>query len=72
MAALTSLEHETLELTAKVANNLRAIIGDGPQAAHDWNEAAAKIHDLQHLILAQAAARAYPTTYRLLGQQFGE
>jgi hypothetical protein len=64
---LTAEEHEALQVSARLANLLRQIIGDGPQASHDWNEAAQRIHAVQHMILAQAAARAYPEKYRGLG-----
>lgn len=66
---LTEVEHEAMRLTADLANALRRIItdGDGGQAANDWSEAAHLIHSVQNMILAQAAARAYPNLYRPLG-----
>lgn len=66
---LTLEEREALDISASLANALRRIIGEGPQAENDWSEAAAKIHDLQHMVMAQAAARAYPDSFRLLGQE---
>ena len=36
-------------------------------ATDDVQEAVDKIHQLQHAVAAQAAARAYPDRYRLLG-----
>jgi hypothetical protein len=65
--ALTPDEHEAMRLSAALANVVRRIIGDGPQAEHDWNEAAQRIHAVQHMVMAQAAARCYPERYRLLG-----
>lgn len=65
---LTPEEHEVMDMTANLANALRRVVGDGPHAAHDWNEIAAPIHTIQHHVLAQAAARAYPERYRLMGQ----
>lgn len=56
-----------MEVSATLANLMRQVIGGGPDAAHDWNEAAHNIHAVQNAILAQAAARAYPDQYRLLG-----
>jgi len=35
---------------------------------HDWTEAAQRIHGLQHMVMAQAAARAFPHLYRELGE----
>lgn len=37
------------------------------QAQNDWAEAAAVFHVLQKALMGQAAARIYPTNYRLLG-----
>ena len=64
---MTADEHEAMEVTARLANLVKKIIGEGPQAAHDWAEAAQRIHAIQHTIMAQAAARAYPDRYRPLG-----
>jgi hypothetical protein len=65
---LTDDEHLALELLAKAANQIGKVIGKGPQSGFDWAEAADKIHQLQRLVMGQAAARAYPDTYRLLGE----
>jgi len=65
---LTDTEKEALALSGQLAGLLRKIIGDGPQAANDWAEAAIHIHNIQHTIMSQAAARAYPQEFRLLGQ----
>ncbi len=64
---MTEDEHAAMKLTADLANALHRIIGKGGQAEHDWAEAAQRIHAIQHTILAQAAARAYPDLYRPLG-----
>lgn len=48
------------------------IVADGPTRDHDLNEACARIHDLQHAVMAQAAARAYPGSYRRLGGTVSE
>lgn len=64
---LTADEHEAMRLSGDLAGLLRRIIGKGNQAEHDWAEAAARIHAVQHMILAQAAARSYPGLYRPLG-----
>jgi hypothetical protein len=67
--ALTDLEHEAMRKSGELAQLLRQIIGDGPHAYNDWVEASIHIHAIQNMILSQAAARAYPDTFRLLGQQ---
>lgn len=66
---LTEAEHHAMYLTADLARTMGAIIGDGgAPAASDFREVVVHIHALQHMIMAQAAARAYPDRYRLLGQ----
>ena len=64
---LTPDEFEAMDLLGQAANAMRRVIGDGDQAAHDWSEAADKIHQLQSSVMAQAAARAYPDKFRPLG-----
>lgn len=64
---LTVDEREALRLSGQLANLCRRIIGDGPTAEHDWSEMAVRIHSVQHMVMAQAAARAYPDEFRLLG-----
>lgn len=68
---LTDLELEALETTGLLARQLRSIIGTGPTAQADWSEAAAEIHVIQHRIMAQAAARAMPNRFRLMGTSLG-
>lgn len=51
-------EIEAMELIGQFAGAMRRIIGDGPNAEHDWNEVAAEIHHLQGRVLMQVAARA--------------
>ena len=64
---LTPDEFEAMDLLGKAAGVIRRIIGDGNQAVYDWGEAADKIHQLQSMVMAQAAARAYPERFRPLG-----
>ncbi len=61
---LTEAERHLIELTAELARGLFALCGDNHA---DRAEVAHEIHVLQHRILAQAAARAYPDRYRLMG-----
>lgn len=65
---LTADEHEAIRLLGKVANLLaRSIIADGPTRGHDTDEAFFHVHALQRMVGSQAAARAYPDQFRLLG-----
>lgn len=65
---LTGAEHRALTLIADLWNLLSGqIIESGPSAFDDRRELAGHIHAIQHAIMAQAAARAYPNYFRLLG-----
>jgi hypothetical protein len=65
---LTDAEHRVMGLTAEVWNTLvREVVGNGPARDGDLAELATDIHRIQERVLAQAAARAYPDRYRLLG-----
>ncbi|MBC9005164.1 hypothetical protein [Micromonospora aurantiaca (nom. illeg.)] len=64
---LTELEHKAMGLTAELWETLCHVVGTAASAGQDLAELAAPINALQHAILAQAAARAYPDRYRLLG-----
>lgn len=65
---MTPAEHRAMELTAELFNLMcREVIDHGPARQGDVSELAADIHRLQHRILRQAAGRAYPDRYRMLG-----
>lgn len=65
---LTPAEHKALGLTAELWNLfVQEIVGNGETRIQDSSEFASHIHDIQHTIMAQAAARAYPDQLRLLG-----
>lgn len=69
---LTDAEHRAMDLTVELRNVIRnEIIAEGAGARQDRAELAADIHRIQHRILRQAAARAYPDRYRLLGAALG-
>lgn len=68
---LTELELAAIDLTAELANAMARIIGHGRSRDGDIAEACHHIHNLQHMIMAQAAARAYPSRFRLLGESIG-
>jgi len=69
---MSPAEHKVLELLAEVHNLMCAVIGDGPTRQADLRESVADIHRMQDRVLAQAAARAYPDRYRLLGGLVGD
>lgn len=64
---LTPKEHLLLELLGDVANGFVAIMAPGAGRDGDMGEAVHHIHVLQRMVMAQAAARAYPDRYRLIG-----
>jgi len=63
---LTSKEKLVLAQLAEVWNGL-CEISAGPIAGADLGELVVHVHALQHAVMAQAAARAYPNEYRKLG-----
>lgn len=65
---LTDAEHKAMDLTAQLWNLLCAdVVGRGRSRQGDTTELCNHIHAIQHTIMSQAAARAYPERYRLLG-----
>ncbi|KLL11570.1 MULTISPECIES: hypothetical protein [Protofrankia] len=65
---LTAQEKRVVELLAEVAGLLGEIVGpDEPARSGDVAELVHHVHAIQNTVLSQAAARAYPTVYRLLG-----
>lgn len=77
---LTDDELRAMDLTSQLSNLLRRIIkhptvlseqfANEDSDRQDWNEVAVMIHALQHIILAQCAARTYPDKFRLMGARF--
>lgn len=76
MTFLTDHEHRALDLTAELTNLVTGRIIGGTSVTQprigDVGEFVGHIHAIQHMILAQAAARAYPERYRLLGYKIGD
>lgn len=65
---LTDAEHRAIVMAGELASLIGTeVIADGPTRDHDLNELIAPIHVIQRSIMGQAAARKYPTQYRLLG-----
>lgn len=66
---LTDQELEAIRVAGKLAGLIKKITMPEPKGyQHDWLEACDKIHQIQHLIMAQAAARAYPHIFRMHGE----
>lgn len=65
---LTKAEHALVEKIGSAFDDFVDICGNGGSREHDLEEAINLIHGLQNMVLAQAAARAYPKTYRLMGK----
>jgi hypothetical protein len=67
MELLTDIEHELIIKLGECANIFCNQIA-WADVEDDKNEFIDKIHQLQHTVLAQAGARAYPDRYRLAGR----
>jgi len=64
---LTPDERKAITMAGELWNQLCRVVGDGRTRDADMAELCAHIHAIQHAVMSQAAARAYPETYRLLG-----
>lgn len=66
--ALTDAEHRAMALSAELWNLLAMeVVGAGRSRDGDLRELVGHVHAIQHAVLSQAGARAYPDRYRLLG-----
>lgn len=64
---LTVEEHRAMDLMAQLWDTVCELVPAGSARDTDLGELAVHVHAAQRTILAQAAARAYPERYRLLG-----
>lgn len=64
---LTDEEHDVVRRAGDLWNAMCAAIPEGPTRDADLAELIHHVHAIQHTFMANAAARAYPDTYRLLG-----
>lgn len=64
---LTDRERQAARRAGELWGDLCAIVGDGPTRDADLHELVVHIHAIQHAIMSQAAGRAYPAEFRLLG-----
>lgn len=70
---LTKAERKTVAKLGCIMRDFQTIVGDDPGSRSiDLDEAQHHIHALQNMVLAQAAARAYPTKFRLMGSRVGQ
>lgn len=65
--ALTPDERMAILQAGDLWATLCRIVGDDRTREADLGELVIHIHAIQHAVMAQAAARAYPDLYRLLG-----
>jgi hypothetical protein len=64
---LTEAEFDTLDTVTLLVSQLNDIVGEGTNRAGDLTELSQHVHAIQALIMSQAAARAFPDKFRLLG-----
>lgn len=64
---LNELELEAIRLSADLMGVLAKVVGNGPTRGADLQEFATHIHGIQHAVMSQAAARAHPEIFRILG-----
>ena len=66
---LTTDEHEAVRQAGLLHQLIsKRIVAHGPSRDGDITELTTAIHIIQRMVMGQAAARAYPGHYRLLGQ----
>jgi hypothetical protein len=69
---LTDDEREAIRLAGELYTHIaNKICGMGVEREGDLAELRVTIHHIQRLIMAQAAARAYPDELRLMGEVVG-
>lgn len=65
---LTPHEMEAVRQAGLLYNYIAEnVVTDGPTREADLTELSTAIHTVQRAVMAQAAARAYPAKFRLLG-----
>lgn len=70
---LTDAEHQLIGLLGRCWNLFASsVVGPDRTAQADCTEFVHHIHALQHMVMAQAAARAYPDQYRLAGRTLSD
>lgn len=70
---LTDAERDAVRMAGELYTHIAEhVTGDGPAWDADLAELAAAVHVIQRAVMAQAAARAYPGEFRLLGRACGD
>ncbi len=64
---LTDLEKDVIRKAGELWGDLCSIVDQGPTRDADLAELITHIHAIQHTVMAQSAARTYPSEFRLLG-----
>jgi hypothetical protein len=68
-AHLTAAEQRVIAMMGEVWDLLvREVVTHGPTRDEDLRELIAPVHLIQRYVGSQAAARAYPTQFRALGE----
>lgn len=70
---LSTLELDVVRRLGAIANDIAKVINEGGDVdvvAGDIDEMVGCVHVLQKMVMGQAAARAYPAEFRLLGARF--
>lgn len=69
---LTDAEHDLIDALGRCNLAFAAVVGDGPNSDEDRREFRTHVHACQQQVMSQAACRAYPDRYRLLGHTMKE
>jgi hypothetical protein len=69
---LTEDEMAALDLLKDLTQLCTSIIAPGRELEADHSELVLHVHAIQRMIMAQAAARAYPQKFRLLGKGWAD
>jgi hypothetical protein len=64
---LTDDERAAIRMAGELWGVLCALVDDGPTRSADLGELILHVHAIQHAVMSQAAARAYPDELRRLG-----
>lgn len=64
---ITEQEREIISLLARIYNLFGEVTAAGPSRDGDMNEVALHVHALQRMAMSQAAARLFPSEFRVLG-----
>jgi len=65
---LTADEMSAVRQAGDLWGTLCKVAGNGPTRDNDLHELIVHVHAIQQAVMSQAAGRAYPGTYRLLGE----